>query len=63
MSAKASTPTPDETPKQSIAKRVVTPKRKYFFPELGRVYEASSLADAQKLASQQVTEDQKEGDA
>lgn len=35
----------DETPKKTIAKKVITPKRKYFSPIHGEI-EAESLEDA-----------------
>lgn len=50
----------EEKPKNEVAKRVVTPKRKYFFPEEGVTVEAEdSVEAATKLKkSKQV----KEGD-
>lgn len=57
-------PTPDELPKREIAKRVITPKRRYFVPEYGRSVEAESLDEAAKLAKKQAAKkaEDKEGD-
>jgi hypothetical protein len=38
--------TADELPKKEIAKKVVTPKHRYFFPDHGFSVEASSYTDA-----------------
>ena len=46
----SSNATPDEQPKKAIAKKIVAPKRLYFFPRSGNVapsVEATSLTDAQ----------------
>ncbi len=39
---------PDEQPKKAMAKRVITPKRKYFLPFEGKTFEADDLADVEK---------------
>lgn len=38
----------EQKPKVEIAKEVVTPKRKYFMPEQGKVVEADSIEEAVK---------------
>lgn len=43
--------TTDETSKKRIAKRVVTPKRRYFVPKAGVSVEADDAASAIKGAS------------
>lgn len=43
--------TPDEQPKKETAKKVVTPKRKYFFPDHSVEVEADSQDEAVKLAT------------
>lgn len=48
--ANAQTPTPDEQPKKKVAKKVVTPKRRYFVPEHGVSVKATSHEDAVKQA-------------
>jgi hypothetical protein len=54
------TPTSDEHPKNDIAKRVITPKRRYFMPEAGVSVEAESTEDAikqlEKLKSKKAEE-------
>jgi hypothetical protein len=55
-----STATTDEKPKRSIAKRVVTPKRKYFVPEHGVTVEANDVTDAVEQAKK--LKQEKEGD-
>jgi hypothetical protein len=57
----STTTTPDETPKQQIAKKVITPKRKYFLPEAGVEVEATSLENAVNAVTKQ-TNDVKAGD-
>lgn len=47
-------PSADEQPKKAVAKKVVTPKRRYFFPSTGISLVAGSLADAQKLHDKQI---------
>lgn len=49
----------DEQPKEAIAKKVVTAKRRYFVPDHGVSVEANSPEEAVKLAAKQ----EKEGDA
>lgn len=53
---------PDEKPKKSIAKRVITPKRKYFVPSHGEI-EAKDMKDVEiklkKLQSKQEVGDAK----
>ncbi len=44
------TSTPDEQPKRQVARRVTTPKRKYFVPAYGRTVEATSAARAGAIA-------------
>jgi len=39
----------EETSKKEIAKKVMTPKRRYFAPSLGRSVEARDLAEAEQL--------------
>ncbi|WP_427007196.1 hypothetical protein [Pseudarthrobacter sp. H2] len=39
---------PDEQPKKTMAKRVITPKRKYFLPFEGKTLDAEDLADVEK---------------
>lgn len=47
----SSTATPDETPKQAVAKKVVTQKRLYFLPDQGVSVKAASLDEAIKAAT------------
>lgn len=43
----------DEHSKDKIAKRVVTPKRRYFLPEAGREVEAEELANVQEALNKE----------
>ena len=54
--------TPDEQPKKVVAKRVITPKRRYFVPEHGVSIEAVDQADADKKVKKLSAPAQKEGD-
>lgn len=47
------TKTPDEQPKAQIAKKVISAKRKYFFPARGAEVEASSPEEAEQLMKRQ----------
>ena len=48
MASNTSTPaSADEQPKQDIAKHVVTPKRRYFFPHHGLSVLAGTMKDAE----------------
>lgn len=38
--------TNEELPKKELAQKVITPKRRYFFPEHGKSVEADDYADA-----------------
>ena len=42
----------DETPKVEVAKSVVTPKKRYFYPEAGKTVEATSKDEADKLVKE-----------
>ncbi len=42
MSTTTTEKTPDEQPKKAVAKKVVTPKQRYFFPSHGISIEAES---------------------
>lgn len=56
--------TPDEQPKKDIAKKVVTPKRKYFFPahsHLGEI-EGDTPQEAETNLKSQLKQTQEEGD-
>ena len=48
------TPTVEEQPKQTVAKAVVTPKRRYFFPYAGVSVEANTLDEAQSAYKKQL---------
>jgi hypothetical protein len=39
----------DEQPRREVGKAVVSPKRKYYFPDYGKVVEATSQEEAVKL--------------
>lgn len=54
--------TPDETPKQQIARKVITAKRRYFFPQHSLSVEAESQEAAQALVEAKLKEQKKEGD-
>lgn len=43
------TQTTEEKPKEEIGKSVITPKKRYFYPEAGRSVEADSKEEADKL--------------
>lgn len=47
-------PSPDEQPKRRIAKKLVTPKRRYFVPSRGVSVEASDARAAAKAGTKQV---------
>lgn len=51
----------DESPKEAIAKKVVTKKRRYFFPRHGKSVEANSIEEAEKSLDDQTKQD-KDGD-
>ena len=55
--------TPDEEPKRKTAKRVITPKRKYFVPDYPANVEAESAEQAAELAKKQHDEKQDGDDA
>jgi hypothetical protein len=44
--SETTTPTPDEQSQKSVAAKVITEKRKYFFPVEGKTVEATSLESA-----------------
>lgn len=50
--------TPDETPKRKIAKKVVSPKRLYFSPDLGRSVEASDEVEASELVAKELNQEE-----
>lgn len=52
----------DEKPKAEIAKQVITPKRKYFFPQRGVEVEAVTAELAVEALKSTNTEDEKVGD-
>jgi hypothetical protein len=54
-------PATEEQPKKTIAKKLITPKRKYFVPTHGMI-EATNLADVEKQLSKK-EKDEKVGDA
>lgn len=56
----ATKPTPDETPKATVARKVVAQKRRYFTPA-GHSVEAKNLEDAVKQVHK-LTNTGKEGD-
>jgi len=55
-------PSADEQPKQAVAKKVVTPKRRYFFPSTGVSIVATSLDSAQTMHQKQLKKSKKVGD-
>ena len=50
----------DEKKKKDIPQEVITPKKKYFMPESGKVVEAESLEQAVSQDSQEDKNEQKE---
>lgn len=49
---KASKPqSTEEKPKREVAQDVITPKKRYFYPEAGRSVEADSRDEADKLVT------------
>lgn len=51
-------PSADEMPKKKVAKRVISPKRRYYFPTLGKSVEATSREEAEAA----VTKEKEGGD-
>lgn len=54
---------PDEQPKRRVARRVMTPKRRYFVPEHGVSVKAENVDKAVEAARKAVTKKEKVGDA
>lgn len=48
--------TPDEQPKNKVAKKVLTPKRRYFVPEHGVSVLATNPNEAAEMARKQVNQ-------
>lgn len=50
--------TPDEKPKRTVAKHVITDKRKYFVPAHGVSVDARSAKEAASLAKRSATKEE-----